>query len=214
MTALIITFSIVLFIFILLLCPVTAYARFENELTAKIRYLFISYKILPQPEETKGKGTEEEKKEKPKTNETKSKIKDIIEQKGLSGFLSLIKDFASIVTGTAKKTFSHMVISNISTDISVADEDAAQAAILYGCVCTVVYPSIGLLVNNMKCRKYHINIVPNFQSKESKIRFEAKAHIQLLFLVSSALSALIQSLKVLKAAKISSKTQSKQKIKE
>jgi hypothetical protein len=216
MTALIIILSIILFFLILLLCPVTVYAYFEDELTAKVRYLFITYKIHQKPEEEKRKladGTEEIEK-KVKTNETKSRIKDIIEQKGLSGFLNIIKDFASIATETAKKLFSHMIINNISTDIAVADEDAAQTAILYGYVCTLVYTSIGLLVNNMKCRNYHINIVPDFQSKESRIRFEAKAHIQLLFLVSSGLSALLRSLKVLKAAKITLITQRNQKIKE
>ena len=154
----------------------------------------------------------EEKKE--KSNGTKSKIKDIIEQKGLCGFLNIIKDVAAIATGSAKKIFSHIVIHNISTNIAVADGDAAQTAILYGHICTVVYTSIGILVNNVKCRKYHINIVPDFQSKESRIDFELKAHIRLLFLVSSGLTALLRTLKVLSAAKITSKVKRKQKIKE
>ena len=214
MTALFIILCIVLFFLILFLCPVTVYAHFENELTAKVRYLFINYKIFPQPQKAEVQVSEEDKKEKAKADDTKSKIKGIIEQKGLSGFLSIIKDFASIATGTAKKLFFHMIIDNISTDIAVADEDAAQTAILYGYVCAVVYPSMGLLVNGMKCRKYHINIVPDFQSKESRIRFEVKSHIKLLFIVSSGLSALIQSLKVLKAAKFTSKKSKKTKIKE
>ena len=215
MTALIIILCVVLFFVILLLCPVTVSARFENDLTAQVRYLFIRYQILPQPEKTKVPQPEEKKEEKKeKSNGTKSKIKDIIEQKGLCGFLNIIKDFAAIATGTAKKIVSHIVIQNISTNIAVADGDAAQTAILYGNVCTVVYTSIGILVNNVKCRKYHINIVPDFQSKESRIDFEVKAHIQLLFLVSSGLTALIRFLKVLSAAKITSKVKRKQKIKE
>jgi hypothetical protein len=214
MTALIIILCLVLFFFILLLCPVTVYAHFEDELTAKIRYLLVSYKIFPRPKEEKAKAEEEEKKEKTKTDETILKIKDIIKQKGLSGFLSMIKEFASIATGTGKKIFSHMIINNISTDIVVADEDAAQTAIIYGYVCGVVYTSMGLFVNNMKCREYHINIVPNFQSKEYKIRFEVKAHIRLLYFVSFGLSALIESLKILKAARLTSNIRRKQKIKE
>lgn len=216
MTALIVLLCIILFFLILLLCPVTVHAKFETELTVKIKYLFFQYKILPQaPEIEKPKEKAEEKTEKKeKTDSTKSKIQDIIRQKGLSGFLNLIKEFASIATGTLKRLFSHMVINHISADIAVADEDAAQAAILYGYVCSVVYTSFGLLVNNMKCRKYHINIVPDFQSKESRIRFEFKAHIQLLFLVSSGLSAMTRSLKILKAFKTTSKNKKENKIKE
>lgn len=202
MTALIVVLGIVLFLLILLLCPVHVYAAYENELSAKIRYLFISYKIAPSPQKAEADAQEnKEKTEKQTGNDTKSRIRGIIEQKGLSGFLDIIQEFASIATGAAKKLFSHLVIDMISTDISVADEDAAQTAILFGGICAAVYTPMGMLVNNLKCKQYHINIVPNFQAKECKIRFHFKAHILLLFLVSSSLSALFKSLKVFKAIK-------------
>ena len=206
MTALIIILCIILFFFILLLFPVTVYAGFEDELTAKITYLFIHYKILPQPEKPEQKEEEdkkeEEKDEKQKENGTISKIKGIIKQKGLSGFLDIIREFVSIGTGSAKKLFSHIVIDNISVDIAVADEDAAQAAIFYGYTCSVAYPAMALLVNNMKCKKYHIHINADFNENESIVQFKIKAQIQLLFIFSSALPALFKSLKVLKAVKI------------
>ncbi len=207
MTALIVILCIILFFFILLLFPVTVYVTFEDELTAKVRYLFFRYKISPQPEksEEKEKKDNEQEEEKQQKNDIKSKIKGIIEQKGLSGFLNIIKEFVSIGTGAAKKLFSHIVINNISVNISVADEDAAQTAICYGYTCSVVYPAMALLVNNMKCKKYDINIVPNFDEKESRVRFKTKAHIQLLFIFSSAIPALYKSFKVLKAAKITPK---------
>ena len=207
MTALIIILCIILFFFILLLFPVTVCAGFEDELTAKVTYLFIHYKILPQPEKPEQKEEEdkkeEEKDEKQKENGTISKIKGIIKQKGLSGFLDIIREFVSIGTGSAKKLFSHIVIDNISVDIAVADEDAAQAAIFYGYTCSVAYPAMALLVNNMKCKKYHIHINADFNENESKIQFKIKAQIQLLFILSSAVPALFKSLKVIKEAKIS-----------
>jgi Protein of unknown function (DUF2953). len=206
-TALIIIASVLLFFLILLLCPVTVYAHYENEAEVKIRYLFFRYTVVPQPAEEKEEKQEPEKKEEniEKTDETESVIRDIIKQRGLSGFLHIVKRLASIATGTAKKMLSHMVIDRISTDIAVADGDAAQTAILYGNVCSVVYTSFGVLVNNMKCKDYHINIVPDFQSEESRIRFDGKVHILLLFLVSYGLSALIKFLKVLKETGILSK---------
>jgi hypothetical protein len=183
------------------------YAGFEDELTAKVTYLFIHYKILPQPEKSKQKEEEdkkeEEKEEKQQENDTISKIKGIIKQKGLSGFLDIIKEFVSIGTGSAKKLFSHIIINNISVDIAVADEDAAQAAIFYGYTCSVVYPAMALLVNNMKCKKYHIHINADFNENESKVQFKIKAQIQLLFIFSSALPAFFKSLKVFKEARIS-----------
>lgn len=207
MTALIIILCIILFFFILLLFPVTVYADFEDELTAKVTYLFIHYKILPQPEKPARKEEEKkkegQKEEKQQENDTILKIKGIIKQKGLSGFLNIIKEFVSIGTGSAKKLFSHIVINNISVDIAVADEDAAQAAIFYGYTCSVVYPAMALLVNNVNCKKYHIHINADFNENESKVQFKIKAHIQLLFIFSSALPAFFKSLKVFKEAKIS-----------
>jgi len=207
MTALIIILCIILFFFILLLFPVTVCAGFEDELTAKVTYLFIHYKILPQPEKPEQKEEEdkkeEEKDEKQKENGTISKIKGIIKQKGLSGFLDIIREFVSIGTGSAKKLFSHIVIDNISVDIAVADEDAAQAAVFYGYTCSVVYPAMALLVNNMKCKKYHIHINADFNENESKVQFRIKSQIQLLFIFSSALPAFFKSLKVFKEARIS-----------
>ena len=201
MTALMVVLGIMLFFFILLLCPVHVSMHFEDELSAKVRYLFISYKIFPRPKKAEAEKEEKVQEKKETDNDAKSRIRGIIKQKGLSGFLNIIKEFASIATGTAKKLFSHMVIDYISTDISVADEDAAQTAILFGGVCAVVYTPIGVLVNNVKCKQYHINIVPNFQAKACKIRFDFKAHILLLFLVSFSLSVLLQSLKVIKTIK-------------
>lgn len=207
MTALIVIACILLFFFLLLLCPLHIYAAYENELSARIRLLLFTFKILPQPEEKEEelKEAAKEKIEKVKDEDTLSKIRGIIQQKGLSGFLNLIQEIASIATGAAKKFFSHIVIDSIFINVSVADEDAAQAAILYGGVCAGIYTPMGLLLSNMKCKRYHINVVPNFQEKECKINFELKSHIRLLFVISLLLSALLKSLKVYKKIKSTSK---------
>ncbi len=200
MIAVIVVLGVLLFFLILLLCPIYIDANFENELSAKVRYLFFTYKILPRPQKAEPEIVEKIE-EKKTGNDVKSRIGDIIEQKGLSGFLNIVGEFASIATGTAKKFFSHLVIDKLSTDISVADEDAAQTAILFGGVCAAVYTPMGMLVNNLKCKQYQINIVPNFQAKTCKIRFNFRSHILLIFLVSSSLTALLQSLTVIKKIK-------------
>ncbi|HEX2985565.1 MAG TPA: DUF2953 domain-containing protein [Caproiciproducens sp.] len=202
MTALWVIFWVLLFLLILLLCPLSVSVVFKSELVVKIRYLFFHYQLYPRPEEPiKEQKKAAEKKEKNDNEAAKSKIRGILEQKGLSGFLDIIREFASIATGAAKKWFSHMVIDNIYMDITVADEDAAQAAILYGAVCSAVYAPLGIILNNFKCKGYHINVVPDFKTHECKIYFNFKAHMILLFLVSATLTALVQSLKLLQKMK-------------
>lgn len=200
MTALMIILGILLFFVILLVCPVTILASFETELSAKVRYLFITYTIAPQKEKKEKKAKKEEPKTEEKTD-TKAKIKGIIEQKGLSGFLNMIKEMAAIATGAAKKLFVHLIISSISADIDVATEDAAQTALNYGYACAVVYPAMAVLVGNSNCKKYDIKVTPNFDKKECEIHFSVKAGVKLFFIISAGLSAFFNFLKVMKNAK-------------
>jgi hypothetical protein len=204
MTAFIVILCILVFLSVLLACPVTIRASYKNELFAKARYLFVSYTIAPQKEkkpkaEKKAKKKEEEPEE--AKDDTKSKIKAIIEQKGLSGFLDLAKETANIATGSAKRLFQHLVISNISADIVVAADDAAQTALNYSYVCAVVYPAFAVIVGNCKCKKYSVQVAPDFDKTESEITFSVKAKIKLFFIISASLSALFQFLKVMKRAK-------------
>ncbi|HEX3038401.1 MAG TPA: DUF2953 domain-containing protein [Oscillospiraceae bacterium] len=201
MTAWIIILCILLFFAVLLICPVTVKASFENELSAKARYLFISYTIAPQKEKEPKKEKKVEEQQAEEKEDNKSKIKNIIKQKGLGGFLSFVKELSNIAAGAAKKLLKHLIISNLSTDIIVATEDAAQTALNYSYVCAVIYPAFSFLVANCKCKKYSIRIVPDFDKRESKITFSAKASIKLFFIISAALSALFDILKVMKRAK-------------
>jgi Protein of unknown function (DUF2953). len=199
MTALWVILGICLFVLFLLLCPVTVAVDFENEFAAKVGFLFVKVQVFPRPEKEQPEKKEKtEKKEKKEKVSAKSKIRGILEQKGLSGFLNMIREFASIATDAAKKWISHLVIDRIYLDVTVADEDAAQAAILYGEVCAGVYTPMGILLTSLKCKEYHINVVPDFQKKKCEIRFSLKIHILLLFLLAPALKALVQSLKIIK----------------
>ena len=201
MTALWITLGILLFFFLLMLCPVTVYAKFINEFSAQVRFLFVKIPLYPRPKKKeaaeKKRNEEKEKNEKDEKDASKSKIREILEQKGLSGFLGIIREFSSVATGAAKKLFSHLVIDRIILHVTVADEDAAQAAILYGEVCAGVYTPMGILLNQLKYKEYHIEVVPDFQKKKCGIQFYAKIHIRLLFLIAPALKALVQSLKIM-----------------
>lgn len=202
MTAIWIIFGVLLLFLFLLLCPVVVYVDYDAEPTVKVRFLLVKVTLYPRPEKEKPAGQEKtEDRKKNEENPAKSKIKGILEQKGLSGFLEILREFASATSDTAKKGISHLVIDRLFLDLTVSDPDAAQTAILYGEVCAAVYTPMGILLNKLKCRQYHLNIVPDFQKKKCEIRFSLKAHILLLFLVTAALKAPLQSLKIFKKIK-------------
>ena len=61
MTALIVILCVLLFFAVLLVFPVTVQVTFEHELSVKIKYLFISYTIVPQKrKKAKKSGTKSE----------------------------------------------------------------------------------------------------------------------------------------------------------
>lgn len=115
MTALIIILGIVLVLAGLLFCPVIIRASFEDELFVKARYLFLTYTIVPQKERKskKTKKKETEQKEEEEKDVTQSKIKELLAQKGLRGFLGLMKEIFFIAHGSSQRLFRHLVISNI-----------------------------------------------------------------------------------------------------
>ena len=187
--------GILLLLAVLLCSPVSVRASFDLEtgLAAKVKYLFFSYRLAPQKPAKEEKEAEvREKKKEEHPEDKKSRIKDIIEQKGLSGFLNFIKSLADIAAGAAKKLFSHLVIRDISTELVIADEDAATAAILYGSACSVLYPAMSVLVANTKCKKYRVSVMPDFQSGELRLRFSAKAGIKVCFLLWAGIAALFR----------------------
>lgn len=100
MTALYIVGGIAAFIAFLLACPVTLRAAFRDEFSARAGYLFFHYTIAPRP--PRKKEAKPQKEEKPE----KSKLRLLLEQKGLSGFLSILQEAAKIASGMAKRLFS------------------------------------------------------------------------------------------------------------
>lgn len=190
MTALWIFLGILALNGVLLSCPVKLRVTFEEAFSAEVGFLFFRYRFPSQ--------TEEKPEKKPSGEEGRKnrKITDIIntvKKKGLSGFLEFFKELARLVSGTARRVFSHVRVDRFDLDIAVGGSDAAHAAVNFGAVCAAVYPAAGALEKNMKFRARSINIVPDYNGGESRVRFRAKARVRLFFLLSSLLWALSHS---------------------
>ncbi|CAB1248412.1 conserved membrane protein of unknown function [Ruminococcaceae bacterium BL-6] len=178
---------------LLLLCPVCVRVFFNQKdgFSGKVRYLFFSYSFPPKPQ----KKESAEKRKKEAEPDHIGKMKGIIKEKGLPGFLNFLRELAEIAAGAAKKLFSHLVICDISVRAVVASGDAAETALVYGSICSVVYPAFGVLVSNTKCKRYNISLTPDFDRKELSVDFFVQARIRLCFLASAALGALLRYIK-------------------
>ena len=200
MIALIVSLSVIGGIFlifaIVLACPVIADIQFKDSFGVKIKVLGIPITVFPQKE----KPQSEEKKKKPKEEKEKtgkfSKIKGILESKGLSGLLDFFKELAGVAAGTGKKLFSHLVIYQLSVDISISNEDAAKTAIQYGQACAVVYPAMSMITTVAKCKQSHVCVIADFDDKKTKADFRLKAGMRPIFVLTAGISGLIRLIKV------------------
>jgi hypothetical protein len=195
MTALYIVGGIAAFIAFLLACPVTLRAAFRDEFSARAGYLFFHYTIAPRP--PRKKEAKPPKEEKPE----KSKLRLLLEQKGLSGFLSILQEAAKIASGMAKRLFSHFSVNPFRLDIAVAGDDAARTAVTYGHVCGIVGTASSLLLGNVKCKNCKIRVTPDFLNTKSRVQFEAEIRVRLFFLLAAGLFALFRSIRLIRRVK-------------
>lgn len=153
MIALYVIIGIFLFLFCLLIIPVSAELRFHDKLFALVRYGGIKvFDTSKNPEKTKKlaaahgkKDTENgKKKKKPKK---KSFIAEIFEK---NGKIAGIKFCARLIKAAILKiiwVIRKIKFRDLILNICVSSDDAANTAIAYGEVCAVVYPVINLLDN-------------------------------------------------------------------
>ena len=112
-------------------------------------------------------------------------------------FLEII-DYLKIVLTKFKKLLSHTRFKKAVLDLTVATEDAADTALLYGKVCSAVYPIISLLDTAMKFDPKHISVKTDFASTKMKFYLSGVIKVRLIhilgFVISTALSIIILKL--------------------
>ncbi len=180
--------GILLAIFLILLIPIGIDTRYEDELFLKLKIGFAKITVFPQkPKKPKKKKKKKQKPkdDKPKEDKPKEKKPNIIQQKGLSWLVEFIKKIAELASGALKYFFAHILIKRMMLSISIAGSDAADTALKYGKLCAVVYPAIGIIAGSAKCRKFGVDITPNFTDKaETKFYFELKASVRIIWLIA------------------------------
>lgn len=195
MTGWFIAGSILLAVALLLFCSVSIEAAFEEELSARVGFLFFHFRVWPGPEE-KPAGRELKKKEQPVPKKKPSKIKELLRKKGVSGFLELLRSFSRVAYGSAKKVLSHTVIRLLFLDLTVGGEDAARTAVNYGRTCGLVSTALTALLSVAKCKERNVRVTPDFQNGNSGVRFRIRLKIRMLFLLSAASSAFLGFIKI------------------
>ncbi len=89
--------------------------------------------------------------------------KSFIDGFDANSVLALFAFIGTQTKGTLSKVIKKRItIKEISVGFTVTGEDAADTAIKYGKVASVVFPAMSFLTKNMKVRKYDIELTPDF----------------------------------------------------
>lgn len=186
--------GILLVIFLLLLTPVKLKASYNENFRCILKIGFVKFSLYPPKPKKKKKPKKAD--EEQKSEETKKE--SIIKEKGISWLFDLIKKIADLAVGALKDFFRHIIVKKLLLSISIAGSDAADTAVKYGYCCSAVYPAFGIIVGAVKCKKYGVDISPDFEEKaKSAVNMELEARIKILWLLALVIKHGIKGLKLL-----------------
>lgn len=198
MIPLLVTGVILLLLVTLLLAPVRLEVRFREGFSVTVKYLFFSFPLTgekaqePPPQEAPST----EKPEEPSSeNGLGQKLKALLHQEGLRGFLQSLQELAQDVKSASQNLLKHVKLKRFDLYVCLGGkEDAAQAAILYGQVCGVVYTACGTLFGLFPCRKKTVTVDLDYNAEDHRVDFFGAASIGMLFLLKEGLILLYRAL--------------------
>lgn len=172
MTALYIIAGIALLIALVLFLPIRLIAGYnKNGILLKVRWLFVTlYDISAPPKKKKKKN----KKKQPQSDTQKAQKKSNpfrdLKQSGTEGvpafIIKLFDDIFSLLGDASRR----MKIKSFFVDVRIASEDAAQTAMLYGGICSALYPACSFILGKIKhnIKKVKISACPDFNGSQSQ----------------------------------------------
>lgn len=169
--------GIVLLLVLFFLSPIVIWVKFEETLQVKLRFWFVSYSLYPKKK--KNKTSPKKQKKKQESSATEKKQGTVAKVKQIFGVLgTLLSASARLVNGAR--------VRNLKLTLGITGKDAADAAISYGQVCSVVYPVLGFADSKMNLINPQVNIYCDYTAEESVIRGSCKVCISVYHAVGTA----------------------------
>lgn len=192
--------GIVLFFAIILAIPIKVCVQYKKRFFCRLRIGFVKIILYPpvpkKKKPKKKKKTEQPQKPAPKKEEKPND--EFLKELGLSGIVNLFTRITELAAGVLKDFFAHIIIKSFALSIKVGGKDAADTAINYGKVCSVVYPLTSAVISSMKYTHYGVDILPDFtEGAETKIEFFAIFKTRIAHLVKIVLKHGFKALKML-----------------
>ncbi len=178
MTFWIILLILALFIIIALLCPLPFSINIDYCEKPCVSIKILSKKVLPAKQHTKPTA--------------KLEFKEM---------LCILFEEKSKVWSTLKFIIRKTVIKNLNLNVTVAGEDAAQTAIAYGSVCSLLYPAVAFLKGITTVKKDNITLLCDFEKTSPQISFFLQGKISYIYLLTAVFKILSVIKKIVKEVK-------------
>ena len=185
--------SILALIVLALFIRVRFRIEYSSENTSVLlRWLFLKIPLYPtekKEKKPKEETPEEEKPEEKKEEKQKEKkegdsfLSTLYQSHGIGGIVELLKKVLGYTKTLTSNLIHSLVIDELFLDIACAKADAAETAIYYGEVCSVLFPLLGSLASRCRMKKYNVNIYPDFLAKMSDASFVVSLHLTPAYLI-------------------------------
>lgn len=199
----------------LLLQPLRVKINFEEELSFKAYYSLIPVFSYPKAEPKQEDEPQEEEKNEENGEGTLGKLKKIIRQTGLKGFLNLIYELLKIVLSGGNRLVRRIKLTDADIYICSTDDNAADAAYGYGKLCAAVYPAISAIYSFFRCKKGKVTVDVDYDAEDTVVKAYASLRITSLFalaiVIKMIFGALPRIIKVLKTVKKGNKNERESK---
>lgn len=187
---------LIILILIVLLClsgPVVAVRFRDGTFTWKVSYCGI--RILPRKKKNsgskknkkekpgKGKGTDKSKKKKQEEQEAENRKPFLMDKlwkrmQDNAGKADLIENVLHALPGPLHRLLRGMTWYAIETDFVIGGEDAADCAVLYGRVNSLLHPLLGSTGNYIKVKQKRISVVCDFTADTCRWDFACRFRVR------------------------------------
>ncbi|MBQ1186721.1 MAG: DUF2953 domain-containing protein [Clostridia bacterium] len=196
MIGFIIAVAIVLLITFLLLSSLTIIFNIENKITLKVKFLGICLFNFNPNKKAKSashkKVSEKKQNKKTLTSTLKEYAKGKSKRELVQKILEIIKELC-IKFGRLLK---HLKFEKLNFNLTVASDNAATTAILYGNLCAVVYSICGMLGAAYNFNPKNINVSADFASEQMNLILVSKVKVKLIYIIVFLISAIFSIIKL------------------
>lgn len=194
MIALYIIAALVLLINLLLIVPVTLSFNAGEKSNITLKYLFFTIQPNKGSKKKKPKG----KKNGNKSASSKEKSKKKKKKQKISEIISEYKDVATKLLSLGIKLLKKIVIKKLNVSITVSQEDAAETAVEYGLICSVLYPAVSITENIFTLKEKNIDLKTDYSGTGSVMDCEIKLYLRPLFAITTLIGAAVVYFKFIK----------------